>query len=58
MTDEAQQRLEDTADAWRTDVDDLAAEGTDDSAGDDSADQVAQGAERAAQQPNYGREGQ
>jgi uncharacterized protein YhfF len=48
--DEAQQQLEETAESWRTDVEDTEAE--------DSADQVAEGAERAAQQPDYGREGQ
>ncbi len=47
--DESQQQLEETAEFWRSDVEGMEAE--------DLADQVAQGAERAAQQPEYGREG-
>jgi hypothetical protein len=48
--DEAQQQLEETADAWRSDVDDSEAH--------ESAEEVAQGADRASRQPDYGREGQ
>jgi hypothetical protein len=47
--DEAQQQLHETADFWRSDV-----EGTE---AEESAEKVAEGAERAAQQPDYGREG-
>jgi hypothetical protein len=46
--DESTEALETTADHWR--------EGNPGEA-DDSADKVAEGAERAAQQPDYGREG-
>jgi hypothetical protein len=50
MTDEdAQQQLEDTAEAWRSGLD-----GTD---AEESANEVAQGADRAADQPGFGREG-
>lgn len=48
--DEADEKLETTADHWRQ-----TAEG---SPAEDSADEVARGAERAAEQPGYGREGQ
>lgn len=48
--DEAQQQLEETAEFWRTDIDGTEAEA--------SANEVADGAERAAQQPDFGREGQ
>lgn len=48
--DDAQQQLEETAESWRTDVDGTEAEA--------SANEVADGAERAAQQPDFGREGQ
>lgn len=47
--DDAQEQLGQTADAWRS--------STRDSEIQDSADEVASGAERAAGQPDYGREG-
>jgi hypothetical protein len=48
--DQAQRQLDETADAWRS--------GTRGTEVEQSADEVASGAERAAQQPDYGREGQ
>ena len=47
--DNAQDQLEQTADGWRS-----GARGTE---AEESADEVASGADRAAQQPDYGREG-
>lgn len=46
---EAEETLTKTADAWRAGL-----EGTE---AEDSADEVARGADQAAEQPGYGREG-
>lgn len=46
---DANEELQNTAAGWRSDVDDTEAA--------DSAEKVARGAERAAEQPGYGREG-
>ena len=46
---EAHGELATTAEQWR--------EGLEDTEAEDSADEVARGAERAAEQPDYGREG-
>lgn len=48
-TTDADAELERTAEAWRS-----TAEGT---SAEDAADEVARGADRAAEQPGYGREG-
>ncbi len=47
--DDAEHQLKRTADDWRSGMD-----GTD---AEDAADKVAEGADRAAEQPDYGREG-
>ena len=47
--DSAQQELAETADGWRS--------GARGSEAEESADEVAHGADRAAEQPDYGREG-
>lgn len=47
--EDSEKQLETTADHWRNGL-----EGTD---AEESADEVARGAERAAEQPEFGREG-
>ena len=47
--DEPTHELENTAAAWRSDIDDTDAA--------ESAEEVARGADRATEQPGYGREG-
>jgi hypothetical protein len=47
--EEATDELENTAAAWRSDIDDTEAA--------ESAEEVARGADRANEQPGYGREG-
>ena len=46
--DNSEEELKNTAEGWRTTLDDAAEE---------SAEEVARGADRAAEQPDFGREG-
>jgi hypothetical protein len=48
-SDDPEQQLTETAEFWRTDMTDTDAA--------DSADEVARGADQAAEQPGFGREG-